>query len=161
MGYLTERKLSNTLDAPVSLAASELKMGDWLVISTIVLTEPSRVIFRMLNLNFISSTLALSNILPVNLVTPNFGLLYIGLFANYISGDPSSLPALDVVSANNFGVAQRTAPPVVISVPGTYSWIAVNNVQFNNQNALLSASDSADFTLNVVGQARLELDLSQ
>lgn len=115
----------------------------------------------MLNLNFVSSTVPLPNIAPVNLIVPNYGLCYVGLFLNYVSGDPSGLPALDVVQTSAFGVMQRTATPIVTSTEGTYSWIAVNNVQYNSQNNLLGVNDSADFTLSCVGQARLELDLTQ
>jgi hypothetical protein len=161
MAYLTERKLSNTLDIPVNLPTAEIKMSDWLVIATVKLVAPTRLTYRMMNLNFVSSTVALTNITSVNRIVPNFGLCYVGLFFNYNSGDPSGLPALDVLQANNFGVAERTATPIVISTEGTYSWIAVNNIQFSDQNTLLGVGDSADFTLSCVGQARLELDLTQ
>lgn len=161
MAYLTERKLSNTLDVPVNLPTTEVKMGDWLVIGTVQIAAPTRLTYRMANLNFVSSTVALANILPANLIVPNFGLCYIGLFFNYGSGDPSLLAALDVLQANSFGVTVRSAPPIVTDIAGTYSWVMVNNVQFSSQNALLSQSESADFTLSCVGQARLEIDLSQ
>lgn len=160
MAYLTERKLSNTLDVPVNLPTTEIKMGDWIVIATIKLEAPTRLTYRMMNLNFVSSTVELTNLTPANRIVPNFGLCYVGLFYNYISGDPSGLPALDVLQANNFGVIPRTATPIVTAVAGTYSWLAVNNVQFSDQNSLLTASDSADFTMSCVGQARMELDLS-
>jgi len=162
MPYLTERKLSNTLDMPINLPTTEIKMGDWLVIATIKIVAPTLLTYRMMNLNFVSSTIDLGNITSVNLVAPNFGLCYVGLFLNYTSGgDPSGLPALDVLQASSFGVLARTATPIVTATEGTYSWIAVNNVQYNSQNSLLGVSDSADFTMGCVGQARLELDLSQ
>jgi hypothetical protein len=161
MPYLTERKLSNTLDIPINLPTTEIKMGDWVVIATIKLVAPAQLTYRMMNLNFVSSTVPLPNITAVNKVVPNYGLCYVGLFFNYVSGDPSSLPALDVVQASTFDVVERTATPIVTATEGTYSWIAVNNVQYNSQNSLLSVSDSADFTVSCVGQARLELDLTQ
>lgn len=161
MAYLTERKLSNTLDIPVGLPTTEIKMGDWVVIGTVKISAPTRLTYRMLNLNFVSSTVPLVNLTSDNRIVPNFGLCYVGLFFNYVSGDPSTLPALDVVQANNFGIIERTATPIVTVTEGTYSWLAVNNIQISPQNALLGAGDSADFTLSCVGQARLELDLTQ
>jgi hypothetical protein len=160
MAYLTERKLSNTLDIPVNLPTSEIKMGDWVVIATIKLVAPARLTYRMMNLNFVSSTVPLSNITAANRIVPNFGLCYVGLYYNYTSGDPSALGALDILSASSFDVHMRTSTPVVTAAEGTYSWIAVNNVQFSEQNSLLTVSESADFTLSCVGQARLELDLT-
>jgi len=159
MAYLTERKLSNTLDIPINLPTTEIKMGDWIVVATVKIETPTRLTYRMLNLDFVSSTIALSNITPDNRIVPNFGMCYVGLFFNYTSGDPSALPALDVVQATSFGIVARTATPIVTVAPGTYSWLAVNNIQFSDQNVLLTTGDSADFTLNCVGQARLELDL--
>lgn len=161
MAYLTERKLSNTLDVPVNLPTTEIKMSDWVVIATIKLVAPTRLTYRMMNLNFVSSSVSLANLTPPNRIVPNFGLCYVGLFFNYSSGDPSGLPALDVLQANSFGVIERTAAPVVVSTEGTYSWVAVNNVKFSDQNSLFTVSDSADFTLSCVGQARLELSLTQ
>ena len=161
MSYLTERKLSNTLDVPINLPTTEIKMGDWVVIATVKIVAPTLLTYRMMNINFVSSTIALANITSVNRIVPNFGLCYVGLFLNYTSGDPSSVPALDVLQANAFGVQARTAAPIVTATEGTYSWIAVNNIQFSDQNSLLSVNDSADFTLSCVGQARLELDLTQ
>lgn len=161
MAYLTERKLSNTLDVPVNLPTAEIKMGDWLVIATVKIVAPTRLTYRMMNFNFVSSTVALANITPDNKIVPNFGLCYVGLFFNYVSGDPSTLPALDVVQANNFGIVERTATPIVTATEGTYSWLAVNNIQISDQNSLLGAGDSADFTLGCVGQSRIELDLTQ
>lgn len=161
MAYLTERKLSNTLDIPVNLPTTEIKMGDWIVIATVKIDAPTRLTYRMLNMNFVSSTVDLNDLTSDNRIVPNFGLCYVGLYFNYTSGDPSGLPALDVVQTSNLGIIARTATPIVTAVPGTYSWLAVNNIQFSDQNALLTTGDSADFTLNCVGQARLELDLSQ
>jgi hypothetical protein len=161
MPYLTERKLSNTFDVPVNLPITEIKMGDWLLLATFKLDAPTRLTYRMMHLSFISSTVPLTNITAANKIVPNFGLLYVGLFLNYTSGDPSGLAALDVLQTDNLGIVERTAAPIVTVTPGTYSWLAVNNVQFSTLNSLLGVSDSADFTLSCVGQARVELDLSQ
>jgi len=161
MSYLTETKLSNTLDVPVNLPTTELKMGDWLVIATVKIVSPTLLTYRMMNFNFVSSALPLANVTSSNLIVPNFGLCYVGLYLNYTAGDPSTLAALDVLQSNSFGVQMRTATPIVTSTEGTYSWIVVNNVQYNSQNSLISTNDSADFTLSCCGQARIELDLSQ
>ena len=161
MSFLTERKLANTLDIPVSLPATEIKMGDWLVIATIRLTAPSRLTYRMLNLNFISSTLDLTEIDTRNKINANGGLCYVGFYANYVSGNPSTSTALDMLTATSFGVVARTANPIVLTTAATYSWIAVNNVQWNSAVSSLTVEDSADFRLSATGQCRLELDLSQ
>jgi hypothetical protein len=161
MAFLTERKLANTLDIPVNLPATEIKMGDWLVIASIRLTAPSKLTYRMLHLNFIGSSLDLSKIAAVNRLNANGGLCYVGLYANYVSGDPATATALDMVPATEFGVITRSANPIVLSTPATYSWIAVNNIQWNAGNASLSVQDSADFKLSATGQCRIELDLTQ
>ena len=46
----------------------------------------------------------------------------------------------------------------VTVTPGTYSWVVVNNIQWNANNALLTVTDSADFKVSAVGQFRVELD---
>lgn len=161
MSYLTERKLSNTFDIPVNLPISEIKMGDWLVLASFKLDAPTRLTYRMMHLSFVSSTVPLSNITAANKIVPNFGLCYVGLFFNYTSGDPSGLASLDVLQADSLGIVERTAAPIVTATPGTYSWLAVNNVQFSDLNSLLGVDESADFTISCVGQARIELDLSQ
>ena len=161
MAYLTERKLSNTLDLPISLPATEIKMGDWVLLGTVSIMAPTQITYRAIHLSFISTTVPLANINSFNLIVPNFGLCYVGLFYNYVSGDPSTLPTLDVLQATNLGIFTKTTSPIVVSTPGTYSWLIVNNVQYNSQNALLGVADSADFTLSCVGQARIELDLTQ
>ncbi len=161
MAYLTERKLANTLDLPIALPSTEIKMGDWVVIATVSLMSPARFTYRFMNLNLQSSNFDTTKILPVNLIVPGFGFCYIGLFANYVSGDPGGIPPLDVVESTTFGVASRNISPLVLTQPGTYSWLAVNNIQFNSQNALITQTDSVDFKLSATGQVRIELDLTQ
>ncbi len=161
MAYLTERKLANTLDAPINLPTTEIKMGDWVVVATIALISPARFTYRFMNLNLVSSSFDTTKITPSNLIVPGFGFVYLGLFFNYVSGDPGGLPPLDVVETSTIGVVHRGGNPLVLTSPGTYSWIAVNNIQFNSQNALLTQTDSADFKLSCTGQCRVELDLTQ
>jgi len=158
MPYLTERKYSSTLDCPVNLPATEIKMGDWLVIATFSLVTPMKLTYRMLHLNFISSTFDISKLTAVNKINPGYGLCYVGLFLNYSSGDPASQTIADKVTATATGIVTRSGTPLVTVTPGSYSWVAVNNIQYNSNNALLSATDSADFKLSVVGQFRVELD---
>jgi hypothetical protein len=158
MAFLTERKLDNTLDLPINLPATEIKMGDWVVIATIRLSAPSRLTFRMLHLNFISSTFGLDKIRAQNRINANGSFCYTGLYFNYSSGDPGSLSALDIVKTNTLGLTTRTSSAIVRTEPGTYSWIAVNNIQWSDQNALLTIQDSADFRMCITGQCRMELD---
>lgn len=161
MSFLTERKLANTLDVPVNLPATEIKMADWVVIGTFKLVAPSRLTYRMLHLNFIDSTIDLTKIKAQNYINPGFGIVYVALFYNYTSGDPGGLAKLDRVGAYNFGVVTRTGSPFISAVEGTYTWIAVNNIQYSTENALLTVEDSADFRLSCTGQCRIELDLTQ
>ena len=158
MSYLTERKFANTLDCPINLPATEIKMGDWLVIATFDLVTPMKLTYRMLHLSFISSSFDLSKITAVNKINPGYGLVYVGLFINYISGDPSAQAIADKVSATDLGIVTRTGNPFVTVTPGTYSWVVVNNIQWNAKNALLTVTDSADFKVSAVGQFRVELD---
>jgi hypothetical protein len=160
MPYLTERKLSNTLDVPVNLPATNITMGNWLVIASLQVVAPTLLTYRMLHLNFISSAVNLSNLTPANLIVANYGFCYVGLFYGYTSGDPSTLSALDVVQTSTLGIQPRTTSPLVINTAGTYSWIAVNNVQYSSSNSLLPSGESADFVMSCVGQCRLELDLT-
>lgn len=158
MAYLTERKYSNTLDCPVNLPATEIKMGDWLVVATFKLVTPMKLTFKMLHLNFISSTFDITKLTAVNKINPGYGLCYVGLFLNYISGDPAAQAITDKLVATELGIVTRTGTPFVTVTPGTYSWVAVNNIAYNSNNALLGVTDSADFKLSVVGQFRVELD---
>ena len=145
MSFLTERKMANTVDAPIALPSTEIKMSDWVVIATIRLTSPSRLTVRMLNLNFISSTVDLTKIVPDNYINSSMGLCYVALFFNYTNADPSSAAKLDRVTASSLGVFSRIANPFVTTVPGTYTWLAVNNVQYSTANSALAVTDSADF----------------
>lgn len=161
MPYLTERKLANTLDVPINLPTTEIKMGDWIVIATTRLSAPMRLTYRFMQLNFMSTSFDLTKVLTPNLIVPSFGFCYVGLFFNYVSGDPGGLSPLDVVEATNLGMAVRGGNSLLLTTEGTYSWLAVNNVQFSSQNALLTQTDSADFKLTATGQCRIELDLTQ
>lgn len=157
MSYLTESKLANTLDVPVALPTTEIKMGDWVVIATQRLFAGQKLTYRMMNFNFVSTTFDLTKITAANLIIPNFGMCYVGLYLNYVSGDPGVLTGLDVVSATATGVVNRSGNPFITSTAGTYSWIAVNNVTYSANNALLTPNDSADFKLCATGQCRVEL----
>jgi hypothetical protein len=160
MPFITERVLANTLDVPISLPTTEIRMADWLLIATVSIATPTKLTYRVLNLSFLNATVALNTLTPQNLINASNGYCYVGMYLNYVSGDPSLVTALDILPATGLGNFTRTANPVVALNPGTYSWLAVNNIQYSDQNALLPLGTSADFQLCITGQCRLELDLS-
>lgn len=161
MAYLTERQLNNTLDVPVNLPSTEIKMGDWLIVASIKIAAPMRLTYRFMNLQLIAASVDLEDIRPVNRVNPNLQLAYVGLYFNYISGSPGGLPALDALKTNRFGVVTRSGPSIIAATAGTYSWIAVNNMKASGDStAIIPVTTSIDFRLNIVGQTRIEIDAS-
>jgi hypothetical protein len=158
MSFLTERKMANTVDAPIALPSTEIKMSDWVVIATIKLTAPSRLTVRMLHLNFISSTVDLTKIVPANYINSSLGMCYVALFFNYNNADPASTTKLDKVTASALGVSTRIENPFVTTVPGIYTWLAVNNIQYSTASSALAITDSADFRVSCTGQWRIEIN---
>lgn len=158
MGYLTESAISNVLDMPVSLPATELQMGDWLIVSTVKVIEPQELTFRWLDLQIISSTVDVDDITAANLIFGNLGFVYVALRRDYTSGSPGETGALDVLIADDIELVSRDFSDILSFVtPGTYSWIIANNCQ-PSSSSTISTSVSIDFRVAVTGQARLELD---
>ena len=159
MGYITENRLSDIIDIPIALPATQLLMGDWLVIATVKIAAPMRLTCRMLNFQLVSSAVDVTTIAADNHVNGNLGLAYVVLRKNYISGSPGAAGGLDTLMASNVGLYTRDiTTPVVITDPGTYSWIVANNMQASSdQTDLISPSTSIDFIVAATGSARLEL----
>jgi len=158
MAYLTEAQLSSVLDMPVALAATELKMGDWLLLSTVQIVQPMTLTVTYLNIQMLSASVNLAQITNNNLVYGNLGLVYVALRLNYASGGSPGLPgAIETLVATGMGITARDyTVPLVITTPGVYSWLVANNTQID-PNSTIPASTSIDFKLSVTGQARIDL----
>ena len=169
---MTENTLSNTLDIPVNLPATEVQMGDWLVVATIKLVAPMQLTYRFMTLQMLSSSVATQDISDVNKIVPALDLAFIGLYRDYSSGHPSQSPALDIVrirenlssldcipitdSLGQF-ITARSSPVLTFTTPGVYSFIVANNMQPSSQS-VIPTTTSIDFQLSATGQIRLELN---
>jgi hypothetical protein len=157
MAYLTENKLDNVLDIPVSIAATELKQGDWLVVATTKVVQPMLLTVRYMTLQILACSVAITNIAAGNRVNGNLGLVYLALRKDYTGGDPSAAGGVETLIATDLGIfARDTAVPLYVTAPGTYSWLIVNNMKADATSAV-STSTSIDFKLCINGQARLDL----
>jgi hypothetical protein len=173
MALLTENKVAKTLDIPVNLPATELKMGDWLVVSSVKITAPMKLTYWYMTLQMLSSTVSIVDIVDANKISPALDLAFLGLYRDYSSGHPSATPALDVVrireavsavgdcipitDALGQFIVVRSSPVLYFTTPGVYSFIIANNMQASSSSTI-PATTSIDFQLCVTGQIRLELD---
>jgi hypothetical protein len=159
MGYLTTSKLANIIDLPIQLPATEIKMGDWLVVASIKIAEPMRLSYRFLNLQLHTSSVAISDISSVNKVSGNLGYAYVALRRDYSAGNPGAAGGLEVLNISDIGLVERTNVETIFTTPGRYSWIIANNMQPSSSSAIPTSTD-INFRLSVTGQVRLELDNS-
>jgi hypothetical protein len=156
MAYLTESKLASVIDIPVSLSGTEIKQGDWLMVSSCKIALPTSLTVRFMSLQVLSSSVDITRIGSVNRVSGNLGLAYLVLRRDYVSGNPGTSGALETLIATDIGIFQRdTATSLVLTVPGTYSWFLVNNMKADATSAV-PPSVSIDFRLCLTGQARLD-----
>lgn len=157
MAYLTESKLANVLDLPVALSSTEIKQGDWLLISTVKIVAPMMLTVRYLNIQLLSANVDLNQITNNNKIYGNLGLVYVALRLNYTSGSPGEPGAVETLVASTFGITARdTASPLFVTVPGTYSWLVANNTKADS-NSSIPSSTSINFKLAITGQVRLDL----
>lgn len=173
MALLTENKVSKTLDIPVNLPTTELKMGDWLVIASIKIAEPMRLSFWYLTFQMLASSVDTRDIDESNMISPALDLAFIGLYRDYTSGHPSATPALEAIRiresisvngdcipiTDTLGqfITVRSSPVLQFTTPGVYSFIVANNMQASSTSAIATTT-SIDFQLCATGQIRLELD---
>jgi hypothetical protein len=160
MPYLTENQLSNTMHIPIALPATNLIMGNWITLASLVISAPMQLTYRFGSVQLFSSSVDTSLITSSNLAYGNLGFAYLALRQNYVSGPPGAAGGLDAVIAPLLGVYSRDITvPVIITTPGTYSWIIANNMQPSADSPpLIDPSISIDFQLAVTGTVRLELD---
>lgn len=156
MAYLTENALASTFDLPVTLPATELKQGDFLLLATIKVTTGMTIRWKHVNINLVSCSVDTGLIAASNRIYGNLGLVYLALRKDYVSESPGASGALDIFGVTALGTYARPATSeVVIVEPGTYSWLIANNMQPSNSSSV-PASTSIDFTLGVSGVARVQ-----
>lgn len=162
MAYLTENLLSTTLDTPIALSTTDLRMGDWLVIATVKIAVPMRLTYRMTSLELLTCSVDTALITNGNKNFGNLGYAYLTMRKDYASGSPGAAGGLDALVATSLGYFERdTTTSVVVTDPGVYSWIIANNMQPSTDTVpLIAASTSIDFRLIVTGSVRVELDAS-
>lgn len=160
MAYLTENQLSNVMDIPVALSATDLRMGDWVVLAAVRVDSPMRLTYKMANLTVSASTVDPADITAGNKIYGNLGLVYLTLRKDYVSGSPGEAGGYDALVATDLGTYSRdTSLGVVVTTPGIYSWIVANNMQASTDTApVIPTSTSIDFRVSVNGTARIELD---
>lgn len=154
MAFLTEAALANIVDLPVALPATEIKQGDWLVVASVKIVEPMRLEYRYATLSLYASSVSLGQIDASNLVLGSLGLVYLALRRDYAGEQPGASSALDIVALTAQGSYARPGNAVILTTPGTYSWIVVNNTRPSNTSAINPAVDIT-FRVGVTGSARL------
>jgi hypothetical protein len=159
MGYLTTSRLTNIIDLPIQLPATEIKMGDWLIVATIKIAEPMRLRYRFLNLQLHSSTVDMADIASTNKISGNLGFAYVALRRDYSAGNPGAAGGLEILDISEIGLVERNNVETIFSTPGRYSWIIANNMQPSSSSAIPTSTE-INFRLSVTGQVRLELDNS-
>ena len=162
MAYLTENQLTNTMDMPIAVPSTDLRMGDWVVVSSIKVVAPMKLSYKLANIQLSASTVDPALITASNKIYGNLGLVYLTLRKDYLSGSPGVAGGLDALVANALGITQRnTTVTVQITTAGVYSWIIANNMQPSTDTVpLIPVSSSIDFRVAVTGSVRLELDAS-
>lgn len=160
MGFLTETQLSNVMDIPIALSATDLRMGDWIVVASVKIVSPMRITYKFANLQLMASTVITSDITNGNKIFGNLGLVYLALRLNYSSGSPGAAGGLDALVATSLGIAARnTSNVLTVTEAGVYSWIVANNMQPSTDTApIIPLTTSIDFRTAVTGTLRLELD---
>jgi hypothetical protein len=157
MGYLTTSRLTNIIDLPIQLPATEIKMGDWLVVATVKIAEPMRLRYRFLNLQLHTASVEMSDIAATNKIFGNLGFAYVALRRDYSAGNPGAAGGLEVLNISELGLVERTNVETIFSTAGRYSWIIANNMQPSSSSDIPTSTE-INFRLSITGQVRLELD---
>lgn len=156
-GYLTSSKLANIIDLPVQIPATEIKMGDWVVLGSVKIATPQRLRFRFLNLQLHTANVSLSDIASTNKILGNLGFAYVALRRDYSSGNPGAAGALEVLNISEIGIVERSTVETIYTTAGRYSFILANNMQPSSTSGVPSSTE-INFRLSVTGTVRLELD---
>lgn len=151
MSYVTDQQLSGLIHLPVSMPLTDIGPQRWLVVSSTLISQGQSFTLRMLQMNLLSlmdpttgaDTLTTAPtadgicVFPsgdATLVTPGYGLAYLGLYLNFnalvspaiqaaqeaplILGDAGSAPPAGAV---------RATSPATYAATGPYSFVVVNN----------------------------------
>lgn len=156
MPYLTENKLNSVVDLPFALPATTLKQGTVLIVGTLKVATAQRLTLRTLYLQLLESPVDTGLLDVSNRVLASLGLLYVVLRKDYTTGNPGASGALEVLKCDAPGLVARAGTPLVLTAPGNYSLICVNNMQASTSSSV-SPAVALDFKVLVTGQARLEL----
>ena len=158
MSFLTEAKLSNVVDLPLALPATEIKQGDWLLVATIRVVSPMKLTYRYANLKLIAASVDTGDIQASNKVSGSLGLAYLTVRRNYAGESPDAAGALDTIIINDIGLSERDyTSSVEFTTAGDYSWIVANNMQAAD-GVTIPASTEINFTVSVSGSVRLSYD---
>jgi hypothetical protein len=162
MAYLTENQLTNTLDLPIALPATDLRMGDWVIVASVKIVAPMTLTYRVANLQMNAATIDPALVTAGNKIYGNLGLAYLTLRKDYVSGSPGVAGGLDALVSNGLGITSRsTSTSVVITADGVYTWIIANNMQPSTDTVpLIPVSTSIDFRVAITGSVRLIIDAS-
>lgn len=160
MAYITENQLSGVVDLPICLPATDLRMGDWLTVAVVKVTEPMRLTYHTAQINLMAASVDTSLITSGNKIYGNLGLAYLTLRLNYGSGSPGVAGGLDAVVASALGVTARdSSTSVIVTEPGVYSWLVASNMQPSTDvTPVISQATSIDFRVAVTGSVRMELN---
>jgi hypothetical protein len=157
VAYITTTQLTNIIDVPIQLPATELKMGDWLVVGTVKIATPQRLRYRFLNLQLHSANVDIASISATNKILGNLGYAYVALRRDYSAGNPGGAGGLEVLNISEIGLVERNTTETIYTTPGRYSWIVANNMQPSSTSAIPSSTE-INFRLSLTGQVRFELD---
>lgn len=138
MAYLTDSEVEDKIDLPVSLPLTEIYPGDWLIVSSVKVSEltPVRLSIRFLQIQLMAlsdgtNTSAAGQKCGAQSLT---GSVRIGLYKDYlnVSQTPSG-PLLEVVAS---GVPAQivsrdlSLEPAIFTEPGVYSVIVVGDPEY-------------------------------
>jgi hypothetical protein len=151
MAYVTDQQLSSLIHLPVCMPLTEIGPENWLVISSTLIQQGQSFTLRWLQMNLLSLAVPSTGadtlttaptadgicVFPsgnASLITPGYGLAYIGLYLNFnalvspaiqaaqeaplILGDAATLPPANAV---------RSTTLATYAAPGPYSFVLVNN----------------------------------
>lgn len=151
MSFITSKTLENSLDLPVSLPQTKVEKTDWLVISSVLITEKQNFTLKWLQLHLLGaiSTGACATG-QCSIDVAGWGIAYVGLFKDF---DPTQKPQLQSGLVERLIVGDANTIPPIIAVrpispsgvygPGRYSFVAGNNTTDCDLRIVVSGSIKA------------------
>jgi hypothetical protein len=163
MALLTEDRLANIIDIPVSLPATQLLPGAYVLVGSIEVISPQTLAVRELQLQIANIEAAPTDINPDFLAGSLACLLIIAGFAPDTAPNVQAYSLL-LAAPTDFNTALTTAAPIIVAVdpakpivlsnPGVYSIIVLNN-----SNSTVTAAPIPG-TLDVAVTGAVTIDLS-